>query len=423
MLEKVTLKSGLRLLLYPMQNTKAITLLVLVASGSKYETRNINGISHFLEHTIFKGTKRRPTTLDIAKELDGVGGAYNAFTGKEVMGFWVKVNEKHFRLAADVISDILFNSLFKAEELEKEKKVIFEEINMIEDDPQHYVLELWERLLYGEQPAGWMISGSKETVAHISREDIIRYFKRCFFAENAVISLAGNFANRKAIPEIEKFFNKFGKTKALSKKITIERQVSPQVLLHFKETGQTHLCLGVRAFDLFSPKRYVLEIISAILGGSMSARLSVEVRQKRGLAYYVTTSLGQYTDTGYLVTEAGVDTKRVDEAIKIILKEYQKLKTKKITQSELNKVKDNIKGRLALSLETSDAWAAYWGEQEVLKRRVLTPEEECAKIDKVGFNDIQRVSREIFKKEKLNLALIGSFKEKERFEKLLNILA
>ena len=421
MAKRIILKSGLRLILHPMQNTKTITLLVLLATGSKYESQNLNGISHLLEHLFFKGTKKRPTTLDIAKELDGVGGAYNAFTGKEVMGFWVKVSAKHFPLAADVLSDMLFNPLFEQKEMEKEKKVVFEEINMIEDDPQRHISDLFEKLLYGDQPAGRLIIGNKQTLTPISRDDIIKQFHRHFTAKNIVISVAGNIDSQTLVPELAKVFDKFRKIEPPVKLPVGEKQDTPQALLHFKETGQTHLCLGVRAFSLSSPNRYIMDVISSVLGGSMSARLSVEVRQKRGLAYYVSTSLGEYTDSGYLVTQAGVDNSRLDEALITILNEYKKIRTKKVPRQELEKVKENIKGRMLLGLETSDAWAAYNGEQEILEQRVLSPEEECAKIDSVSQADILRVAKEIFAPERLNLALIGPFKDKERFEKLLKL--
>lgn len=421
MFKKTTFKSGLRIVTVPLQNTRAITVLLLVATGSKYETKDINGISHLLEHMAFKGTKRRPQTLDIAKELDKVGGLFNAFTGKEFMGFWIKVDARHFDLACDVLSDMVFNSLFGVKEIQKEKQVIFEEINMIKDNPQGYILDLWEELLYGTQPAGWMISGEKETVARISRKNILDYFKANFVAKNAVIAIAGNFQEKETLSKIRRFFEKFRETKPLLKKPTTEPQKSPQVLLHFKETDQTHLCLGVRTFNLFSPKQYPLAVLSGILGGIMSSRLFIEIREKRGLAYYIKTFPEDYTDTGYLATHAGIDNKRVLEAMRIILKEYKSMKTKKVSKSELNKVKDNITGRLDLSLETSDAWASFTGSQELLKGKILTPAQEREKIDKVTQNDILKVAKEIFRPEKLNLALIGPFKDKGEFQKLLKL--
>jgi len=418
---KTTLKNGLRIITVPLQNTQAITVLILVATGSKYEKKEINGISHFLEHMAFRGTKKRPRTLDIAKELDRVGGIYNAFTGKEFMGFWVKVDSKHFDLAADVLSDMIFNSLFKEKEIGKERKAIIEEINMYLDTPQSYILELWEKLLYGEQPAGWMIAGEKETVKRISRRDILDYFRKQFSAENIVVSLAGNFETKEAFSKIKNFFEKFRKTKSLLKKPVIERQKSPQILLRTKETDQTHLTLGVRAYNIFKPERYPLAVLANLLGGVMSSRIFTEIREKRGMAYYIKTMSENYTDTGYLVTHAGIGNKRTEEAIKIILKEYKNLKEKKVPREELQKAKDNIKGHLYLGLETSDAWASYLGTQEILKRKISTPAQECKMIDKVSQDDILKVARDIFQPKKLNLALIGPFKDKNKFQKLLKI--
>jgi predicted Zn-dependent peptidase len=421
MFKKTVLKNGLRIITFPMKNTKVVTLLLLVATGSKYEKKEVNGISHLVEHMFFKGTKKRPHTIDVVRELDRVGGLYNAFTGKEFMGFWVKLNANHFDLAADILSDMIFNSQFKTREIEKEKRVVIEEINMIKDNPQRYVLDLWEKLLYGNQPAGWLISGTKESVKRISRKDILDYFREQFSSTNAVISVAGNLRHEQAISKIKKFFGNFKRKKAGSKRETREFQNSPQVLLNFKRTDQSHLCLGVRTFDLFDPRRYPLALLSVILGGIMSSRLFIKVREKKGLAYYIRTSPQHYTDTGFLVTHTGIDNRRVEDAIKIILKEHRSLKRKKVSKKELKKAKENIKGRLYLSLETSDAWASFLGGKEILREEITTPEIECKRIDKVRQNDILRVANEIFQPEKLNLALTGPFKDKEKFQKLLRL--
>ncbi|PIP24898.1 MAG: hypothetical protein COX34_01690 [Candidatus Nealsonbacteria bacterium CG23_combo_of_CG06-09_8_20_14_all_36_12] len=421
MFKKTILKNGLRVITYPMDDTKAITLLILIGAGSRYEKKEINGISHLLEHMAFRGTKNRPRKLDIVKELDRVGGLYNAFTGKELMGFWVKVDSRHFDLSSDILSDMIFNSLFKEKEIEKEKKAIIEEINMYLDTPQTYILELWEKLLYGDQPLGWMIAGEKTIVRSITRKDIVNYFKSQFSAENAVISLAGNFKEKEALQKIKKFFGKFKDVKTISKRQVIEKQKFPEVLLQTKETDQAHLTLGVRAYDIFSPQKYPLAVLANLLGGIMSSRLFLEIREKRGMAYYIRTMTENYTDTGYLVTHAGIDNKKIEEAIKIILKEYKKLRERKVPKDELQKAKDNIKGHLYLGLETSDAWAVYLGAQEILKRKIWTPEKECQMIDKVSQDDILKVAKEIFRPAKLNLALIGPFKDKTKFQELLHI--
>ncbi len=419
MFKKTLLSNGLRIITFPVKTTKAVTLLILIKTGSKYEKKEISGISHLLEHMFFKGTKKRPKTLDITKELDGVGGIYNAFTGKEFMGFWVKVSKNHLDLGFDVLSDMLLGSLFEKKEIEKEKKVIFEEINMFQDDPQSYVLELWEKLLYGDQAAGWMISGTKETVAKISRSDLTNYFKKHFTTENIVIALAGNFQEKEISTKIKKFFTGFKKKRPVVKKTTKEIQTKPNLLVNFKKTDQTHLCLGVRTVNLFSPKKYPLAVLSTLLGGIMSSRLFIEIREKRALAYYVQSLSQHYTDTGYLVTQAGTDNQRTEEAISAILKEYKALKEKKVSEQELKKVKENIKGRVHLSLETSNAWANFLATQEILKKEIILPEQKCAMIDKVTSEDVMKTAQEIFQPEKLNLALIGPFKKNKKFEKLL----
>lgn len=421
MFKKITLKNGLRIITYPMESTRTLTLLVLMATGSKYETKELSGISHLIEHMAFKGTKKRPRALDIAKELDKAGGLFNAFTGKEIMGFWIKVDSSHFDLACDVLSDMLFNSLFGEKEIEREKKVIFEEINMLKDSPQVYVLGLWEKLLYGNQPAGWSIIGEKNIVAKISRKDILRHFENQFGAGSVAIVLAGNFKEKEGIKNLQKFFRKFKKLPLQKKSKTKEDQGQPRVLVNFKKTNQTHLCLGVRSFDLFSPKEHTIALLSTILGGIMSSRLFVKIREENGFAYYIKTESEHYTDTGYLLTRAGVDNKKVEDVIKIILKEYKLLKSKKVSKAELRGAKDNLKSRLFLGLETSDSWASFLGGQEILKGKILTPEREIAEIEKVSSSDILKVAKEIFVPEKLNLALIGPFKDKSRFQKLLKI--
>jgi len=420
-LKKTVLKNGLRIVTYPMENTRALTLLVLVGAGSRYEKKALSGISHVLEHMAFRGTKKRPKSLDISRELDKIGGVYNAFTGKEIMGFWIKVDSRHFDLSCDIISDMIFHSLFKEKELEKERKTILEELNMYLDTPQAYILDLWEKVLYGDQPMGWLTIGEKETIKKINRKNIVSYFRSQFKAKNSVIILAGDFQEKETIKKLIKYFGRFPNTKNLAKRLTIEKQKSPQVLLHYKETDQSHLALGVRAFNIFSAKRYALAVLSNILGGSMSSRLFTEVREKRGMAYYVRTMAEGYTDVGYLVTHAGIDNKRVEEALEIILKEYKKLTERKVPKNELEKAKENIKGKMYLGLETSDTWAVYYGSQEILKRSIETPEKESQMIDKVSQNDILKVAKEIFRNDRLNLALIGPSKDKEKFQRLLKL--
>ena len=421
MFRKTTLKNGLRVITIPQKSTRAVTVLALVGTGSKYETKKISGISHVLEHMYFKGTKKRPSQLAVAETLDKIGGIYNAFTGEEYTGYYAKVSANHLETALDWVSDIFLNSLLPKKELEREKGVIIEEINMYLDTPMIYIGELWKKILYGDQPAGWDIAGTKESVAGISREDLTNYMKSQYVAKNTIVCVSGRIPSKELLEKISNYFSKI-KTEDFKLKVpVIEKQKAPQFLLYPKKTDQTHLALGVRAYNLSHPLRFPLEILGIILGGMMSSRLFMEVREKLGAAYYVKTNVDCDPDTGFLVTQAGIDNSKIEKAISTILKEYKKISMKKVPNSELKKAKDNAKGKLALTLESSDAKAAFYSTQELLENRILTPEKIFKEIDKITTNDILKVGKDIFRPEKLNLALIGPFKDKEKFKKLLKI--
>ncbi len=420
MYKKYVLDNQLRLILAPLKATKAVTVLVLVGTGSRYESKEINGISHFLEHMFFKGTKKRPNKLLIAETLDRIGGEYNAFTGKETTGFWAKVASQHLDLALDWISDILLNSKFESQEIEKERGVILEERNMYLDTPMKYVGELWEELLYGDQPIGWPIVGTIKTISSLQRKQFLDYYKRHYLSNNTVVVIAGGFDSKIAKKLAEKnFVDLTNKDNGIKEK-TIENQKKPESLIYYKKTDQTHLCLGVRAYDLFHPDKYALSLLSIILGGNMSSRLFISVRENRGLAYYIRTSVDLFTDTGYLVTQAGVDNKKVEQAIKTILKEYKQI-ARTVKESELQKAKDYLKGISLLEMESSDAIASFYAAQEILTNKILTLSQKFAQIDRVKLEDIQRVACDIFQPEKLNLALIGPFRDKKFFQNLLEI--
>ncbi len=421
MFKKTTLKNGLRIITVPQKTAQAATVLVLVGTGSKYEKKEINGISHFLEHMFFKGTKKRPNLQAVSETLDKVGGIYNAFTGEDYTGYFAKVAAPHFNLALDWVSDIFLNSTLPEKEVQKERGVIIEEINMYYDIPMNYVQILWQSLLYGDQPAGWWVAGTKESVSKISRQDLINYFKTQYVAQNTLVCLAGKFEESLATGKVKKHFSEIGLKKPKEKLKVFEKQTKPSLILQTRETDQTHLCLGVRGYNLFHPQKYTLELLGTILGGMFSSRLSLIIRGKLGIAYYVSTSVESNTDTGYLVTQAGIDNKNIEKAISVILKEYQKISQKGIGKNELKKAKDYTKGKMALILETSDAQASFYGFQELLKKEILTPKEICKKIDKITENDILKVAKDIFQPQKLNLALIGPFKDKKQFEKLLKL--
>ncbi len=441
----------LRLLLVPLKNTSTVTILVLVKVGSKYETKRINGISHFLEHLFFKGTKKRPSKIDIGKEFDSIGGEYNAFTSQEYTGFYAKVNFVHSKIALDVLSDMLLNSKFNSEDIDNERNVIIEEINMYQDMPMEYVDTLWHKLLYGDQPAGWDIAGAKTTVGKIGRNDILNFYKKYYTAGNIVVCVSGNLeavekimikekhacallaragADRKGkagnyknlVRAISDYFcydeNFSGENRKEKVKIL---QVQPEIHLKYKKTDQTHLRLGVRGYDMFHKDRFAIKLLSIILGGGMSSRLFLEIRENRGLAYYVYTRAESDSDSGYLVTGAGLDNNKVLSAVEVILAEYRKIKIEAVSTEEFKKAKDYLKGKMSLNLESSDEWANFTASQELLRKEVLSLNDIFAKIERVRLADIQRVANDIFMNNKLNMAIIGPFKDVSKFEQILKI--
>ncbi|MDO8743056.1 MAG: pitrilysin family protein [Candidatus Azambacteria bacterium] len=421
MYKKTTLKNGLRILTIPMANTKTATVLALVATGSKYETKDINGISHFLEHMTFKGTKKRPTPLAIAEPLDRVGGNYNAFTNYEYTGYYAKADGRHQDLLLDVISDITLNPNFDQKEIDKERGVIIEEINMYEDMPARKVGDVWTNLLYGDQPAGWDIAGKKEIIAKVQREDFVKYHQDHYVAPKIVVAVSGMINSDDVIKKTETLFSSISDFEGKDKIPTKENQTEPQAKLFYKKTDQTHIILGARSYDIWDDRRYAAEVLATILGGGMSSRLFGLLRDKMGAAYYVRTSTDESTDTGYLATSAGIDNRRAEEIIKAILDEYRKIKTVKVSEEELNKAKEHMEGSLTLSIETSDELASFYCFQEILKKEILKPEELIKKIQAVTADEVLEAAKDIFRPEKLNLAIVGPFKDREPFVNLLKI--
>ena len=414
-----TFDSGLRLITIPMPATRTATVLVLVGTGSKYETKQINGISHFLEHMMFKGTTKRPDKMDIARELDSIGAEYNAFTSKEYTGYYAKASAKKLDTTTDVVFDIFLNSKLREEDIAVEKGVIVEEINMYRDLPQRYVGELFEKLLYGDQPAGWDTAGGKEIVTALKQDDFVNYFHSHYVAGNTIVAVAGNVDPDYVKNRTGDLFKNIRHSEPFSKLKVTESQSSPQALVHYKKTDQTHFHLGFRSIDMFSEQRYAIGLLGHVLGGGMSSRLFDEIREKRGLAYYVGAGNQSYTDSGYFLIRAGVNNEKAEEAIKVSLQEVSKIKEHGITAEELQRAKDSMEGSLALGLEHSDAVAEAYAEPILFKNEVLTPEGELDKIKKVTLEEVQGVAKEIFDESKLNLAVIGPFKEEDKFNKIL----
>ncbi|MFH0956193.1 MAG: pitrilysin family protein, partial [Candidatus Falkowbacteria bacterium] len=320
---KITkLPNRLEVITAPISHTKTITVLVIVATGSRFENQGNSGISHFLEHMFFKGTTKRPTTLAISSELDRVGGEFNAFTGKEYTGYFVKVEASQLPLALDVLSDMLFNSKFEPAEIEREKGVIIEELNMYLDNPLIYIEDLFEECLYGDTPAGRNTIGTKETILKMDRKKILDYIGAQYGPDKMIISLSGGLKPSSG-KLINKYFNNFSKKDYREKLKTNDGQNKPKLNLFYKKTDQAHLSLGVRTYAYGSPDEITAKIISIILGGTMISRLFTELRERRGLAYYIRTHNEAYTDSGYLTTQAGVPIAKLTQAIKIILAEYK----------------------------------------------------------------------------------------------------
>jgi len=421
--KKHTLKSGLRVILAPQKDAPAATVLVLVEAGSKYETKKTNGLSHFLEHMVFKGTQKRPTALAISKELDGLGAEYNAFTSHEYTGYFAKAAARHSERTLDIISDMYVNPIFDSKEIEKEKGVVIEELNMYEDTPQRKVGDLFMELLYGDQPAGWDIGGSKETVRGLTREEILDYRGKHYVAGATLVVIAGNLESlggeKEILAKIEKQFANVTTGEKHGKEKTTESQSKPEILVRFKESDQTHLVLGARAFDLFDKRKYALDVLSDVLGGGMSSRLFQKVREELGAAYYVRAGADLFTDHGFLGVAVGAEHSKLEVVIKAILGELKRVADGDFSEKDLRHGKDHMLGKLMLGLETSDELAMFYGGQEILEKELKTPEEAAKKLAAVTREEVISVAKDIFRNDRLNMALIGPYKEKSAFEKIL----
>ncbi len=408
--KRTKLKNGLRIITVPMKDTQTATVMVMVGVGSRYETDKEAGLSHFIEHMFFKGTEKRPTTLDISEEMDSIGGEFNAFTSKDNTGYYAKVDAKHLDIALDVVSDIYLNSKIDPEEIKKESGTIIQELNMYEDSPMQKVGEVYEELLYGENPLGREIIGTKKTIASFRQKDFLDYMKRFYVANDTVVCVSGKFDEKKIISQVEKYFFKMAKGKKAKIIKVKENQKKSELKIKFKKTDQTHLVLGVRAYDENHKDRFALTLLSIILGGNMSSRLFTEVREKRGLAYYIRTSGNSFEDCGYLSTQAGVEHKNLKLTLETILQEYKKIATEEVSGKELKNAKEYIKGKSVMGLESSDDWAMFFIDQELRRKKIMTVKEIFAKIEKVTTKDILRVAKDIFQNKKLSLAVIGPHK-------------
>lgn len=401
-----------------MQGTNTVTVLVLCATGSDYESKEINGISHFLEHMFFKGTKNRPSPDNIKHELDGMGSISNAFTTHELTGYYIKAAKTNLDKSLDLLADIYKNSLLPQEEINRERQVVIEEMHRDRDMPTLYVWWVWENLLYGDQPAGWDVIGNEEIIRSLTRNDFQNYFLHQYVAPNTAVVVAGNIYEDETVKKIENLFSDIRSDPPIRARPTLyEEQKSPAARLFYKETDQTHITVGFRGYDANHPKRFAAEILASLLGGSWSSRMWDRVREKLGLAYTVASSHDVYSNRGFLVTYAGVAHTNVEKALEAILDEYKKVCASPVGKEELKRVKDYIRGTTLIGLEQSNALANFVGIEEIVTGKPMTVEEVFTKMDTVTSDEICEVAREIFTPTRLNLAMIGPFKDPAQFQK------
>ncbi len=415
--QRTTLANGARVLTAPMSHAQSVSCFLMYAAGSRYERREESGIAHFAEHLFFKGTERRPTARDIATEIDAIGGEFNAFTGKEVTAYYVKCAAETRDVALDVLVDMLRNSRFDADEIEREKGVIVEEMNMYADTPRSYIGNVWERHVYGDQPLGWDIIGTEETIRAATRETFAGYLDRWYRPERMVIGLGGRVGDDVS-ERLEQLLGDLPAEATGTPEAVVLPEDGGPVRIHTKQSDQAHLVIGAPSYPHGHPDRYALQLLATVLGGGMSSRLFTEVRERRGLAYYVYCGNNSYADAGTLAAQAGVDLNRIDEAVETIVAELRRVVTESVPADELEKARSFAKGRFVLGLESPHATIMFGLRREVLEGRAIEPDEVLAGLDAVTVEDLERVAAEILGGS-LRLAVIGPFDDPARFEKLL----
>jgi predicted Zn-dependent peptidase len=407
-----TLKNGTRVHLLPSSGTQAATLLVLFKIGSRNEPLKVWGGSHFIEHLMFKGTKKRPETIDISKELDRYGAEYNAYTGKDLTGYWVKIAAEQIPVAVDLLHDMLFNSKFEEAEMTREKKVIIEEIKMYEENPIMHLEDLLEEAMFDGHTLGRNIAGTAKSMTAMKRKDVLAYRDAYYVPENMVIAIAGNVP-KNALSLLEKSFGKVKAKPMVTENVpfTIEGEwQQPRVRRQFKQLEQIQVALGFPTPGRDHKDMEALKLLSSILGGTMSSRLFIEVREKRGLCYNVRATVDAYEDVGVLTVRAGLDASRLSLAMKVIVSELHKIAKKGVTPAELKMAKDHVKGATTLRLEDSSNLAEFFARQELFGDKVETAEERLKRFAAVKISDVQRVAREIINFRRVSIAAIGPYK-------------
>ena len=417
------LSNGLRVLTVPMSQMPSATVSVWVKTGSRNENKKVNGISHFLEHMTFKGSRKRPSARAISEIVDSFGGEFNAATSKDWTNFYIKARVGNLETAFNVLSDMVINPILKPDDIEREKGVIVEEINMYEDTPQRRIGDIFEQLIFDGYKLGWDIAGVESSVRAITRQDFLDYRQAYYYPGNMLVTVAGGIKQTEVLRLTKKYFGDLEQRPTSEAKFDnfVVSQTKPKVRLHAKKKDQAHFILGFVGSGRDYSGRYAEALLTTILGGGMSSRLFSEVREKRGLAYSVSSGVERYAETGYLYTYAGVDVKRVDQAIAVTLKEHYGIANGQlpISNKELNKAKEYLKGHLALALEDTGAVSSFFGTDELFLGKVKTPEEIFKLVDKVSLDEVLMEAKKSFVPEKLNLAIIGPYDNESRFKKLI----
>ncbi len=421
MFKKIIRKDGSVILLAPKSDTKAVTAQIMYKVGSRQETAALNGSSHFVEHLMFKGTKKRPTTLAISKELDSIGAQFNAFTGKDRTAYYIKADSGHLSLAMDMLSDMLRHSVLDPAEVKKERGVILEEMKMYEDNPSMYIEDVYESLQFRGTTLGRMIIGTRQTIGNdISRNQLYQYKKRWYYPGNMIIGMAGALDEAEALRLANKYFpvekRKSNRAKIRPVKLS---QTQARVSLVSRETEQVQIALGFPGLRSQHTQLPALTVLSTILGGTMSSRLFINIREKRGLCYFIRSGAETYEDVGAFVIRSGLDKNRLHSALKLIKGELDRLTSSLVSSEELSRAKENIKGKTILNLEDQGDYLYFLQSQELLHHRIQTAEQKLAKIQSVSREDVQRVARSIIRWSKSNLAIIGPYKDEKEFVKIL----
>jgi len=420
MYQKSVLANGLRLITNKMPHSRSVSIVFFLGVGARHESESEAGISHFIEHICFKGTEKHRNSKEISEAIESVGGIINGGTSKEVTTFWCKVTNQHLLLALDVLIDLLRNPRFDTDDIDRERRVIIEEINMSLDSPRQRVGMLIDELLWQGQPLGRDVAGSKETVSAITRQQMLDFFSRYYVPNNTVVSVAGDIEQKQVQDMLNQTLSDWMPSKVLPGFRSEDNQETARINIEFRDAEQANLCLGVPGLSLCHPDRFAVDLLSIVLGEGMSSRLFIEIREKLGLAYDIYSYADHLTDSGAVIINAGVDPNRVEATLRAILGQLAQLK-ESVSETELNKAKEMAKGRLLLGLENSSNVAAWLGSQEILINNICTVDEVISLIDVVTIEDLKRVAQQLLVDKKLNLAIVGTVEKKEPLAAMLRI--